>query len=57
MMIVIGGTGLVAAEVTAGVRHHGALSGQPLDRFKMYTVRYRTYWMQRERRAEDEVFR
>lgn len=57
MMITTGGTGLVAAEVTAGVRRDGALSGQPLDRFKMYTVRYRTYWRQRERRAEDEVFR
>jgi hypothetical protein len=57
MMIVIGGTGLVAADVTARIRHHGALSDRPLDRSKVYTVRYRTYLMQRELRAGDEVFR
>lgn len=57
MMIVIGGTGRIAAEVTAGVQHQAARSGRPLDRSKMYTVRYRTYLMQRELRAGAEVFR
>lgn len=57
MMIVIGETGLVAAEAKAGVRYRAARSGRPLDLSEMYTVRYRTYQMQREPRAGDGSFR
>ena len=57
MIIVIGETGLIAAEVNAGIRRDGARSGQPLDPHELYTVRYRTYPMQRELRTGDEGFR
>lgn len=57
MIIVIDETGLIVAAVNAGIRHHDARSGQALDRPKMYTVRYRTYLMQRELRTGDEGVR
>jgi hypothetical protein len=57
MINVIGETGLIAAEVNAGIRRNAARSGQPLDPDEMYTVRYRTYLMQRRLRTGDEGFR
>ncbi|MGK9236264.1 hypothetical protein KXS07_30875 [Inquilinus limosus] len=53
MMIAIGKTGLVAAEAKAGVRRRAARSDRPLDLSKLYTVRYRTYLMQRGLRTGD----
>jgi hypothetical protein len=57
MIIVIGETGLIAAEVNAGIRRDAARSGQPLDPHELYTVRYRTHSMWRELRTGDEGFR
>ncbi len=53
MMIVIGETSLVTAVAEAGAWHRAARSGRPLDLSKMYTVRYRTYVMQRGPRTGD----